>query len=249
MTEPPGGGLRRPRSVYAGARVEALEEPLLPRWFVLLAVALVPVALGVVVWAFVVFGPEEVPFAERRPPPSAQGLTTDVGQYNVGESQAQPLATTCTLVEGIRAAGSEADRARIALASDALCEVTLPVEVAQRLVAFGRAQGEVRFAQFQATGIDSTMDFGVDPPRLLLNARFASNTTDPLWITPLLVHDTTYLDLDAAEATSALAAREAEAAVCDQLFEVERPSRACDDAAGLLELLDPMRALQAAGFS
>lgn len=248
MTDP-SAGRGRPRSVYAGARVEELEEPLLPRWFVLLAVALIPVALGVAVWAFVVFGPDEVPFAERRPPPSPQGLTTDVGQYNVGESEAHRLSTTCALVEGIQGAGSDTDRQRITLAADALCDVTLPQEVARRLIALGQAGGEVRFAQFQATGIDSTLDLGVDPPRLLLNARFASEGTDPLWIAPLIVHDTTYLDLDPAQARAALAAREAEAAVCAQLFDVSRPSRACDDAAGILDLLDPLRALQAAGFS
>lgn len=240
---------RHPRPVYEGARVEELEEPLLPRWFVLLALAAIPVALGVAVWAFVVFGPEDVPVAERRPPPSPEGLTTDVGGYNVGESQARPLASTCQLAQGIQAAGSETDRARISLAADALCDVTLPADVARRLVAFGQAGGEVRFAQFQSTGIDSTLDFSADPPRLLLNARFAREDTDPLWIAPLLVHDTTYLDLDPNQAASALAAREAEADVCADLFSTDRPSRACEDAQALLDLLDPVRALQAAGFS
>lgn len=248
MTNPSGGPVRG-RGVYAGARVEELEEPLLPRWFVLLAVALIPVALGVAVWAFIVFGPEEVPVAERRPPPPPTGqLTTDVGGYDVGESVAQPIESDCSLVQGIRVAGSQADRDRITHAAEALCDVTLPEDAARRLVRFGQLQGEVRFAQFQLTGIDSTMDVAAVPPRLLLNARFAQEDTDPLWITPLLVHDTTFLDLDPSQAQSALTARIREADVCTDLFTSQRPSRACDDAAALLDLLDPLRALQAAGF-
>lgn len=241
---------RPPRPAYEGARVEELEEPLLPRWFVLLAVLAVPVALGVAVWAFIVFGPEEVPVAERRPPPSPTGqLTTDVGQFNIGESQAVLIQTECDLVRGIRAAGSATDRERIASAASELCEITLPQEAARRLLDFGRQQGEVRFAQFQATGIDSTLELGEGRPRLLLNARFAREDTDPLWIAPLLVHDTTYLELDPVLATSALEARTLEDGVCTDLFSDARPSRACDDAAAVLDLLDPIRALQAAGFS
>ncbi|HUG84497.1 MAG TPA: hypothetical protein VMM13_08020, partial [Euzebya sp.] len=125
---------------------------------------------------------------------------------------------------------------------------SLPEDVGRRLVQFGRLGGEVRFAQFQSTGIDSTLDLAAAPPRLLLNARFAREDTDPLWIAPLLVHDTTYLELDPAQAGSALAARTFEADVCEDLFDQDRPSRACDDAAALLDLPDPIRALQAAGF-
>ncbi len=250
-----GGSSRdRGRSPYDGARVEELEEPLLPRWFVLLAVALVPVAIGVAVWAFVVFGPEEVPVSERRPPPSDDGtLTTDVGQYNVGDSDAEPIPLAdCPQWRGIRAGGSEADRGRIDTALSALCEERLPQDVARGVQALARAQGVIRFAQFQATGVDSTLDLAADPPRILLNARFARAETEPLWIAPLVAHDTTYLTEPVGPAASALAAREAEATMCARLLgdeEDPEPSRACDDARALLELLDPLRALEAAGFS
>ncbi|CAN5170804.1 hypothetical protein BH23ACT9_BH23ACT9_21320 [soil metagenome] len=239
--------VRQARAPYTGARVEELEEPLLPRWFVLLAIGAVPVAFAVFVMAFVVFGPDEVPVAERRPPPLGN-LTTDVGQYNVGESSPQPLDLTCSLTQGIQGAGSETDRERIALAAESLCTMTLPEDAAQALVRFGQAGGEVRFAQFQATGVDSTMETATDTPRLLLNARFAREGTDPLWIAPLLAHDTLLWQQDASLAESALRAREVEARVCDALFADDRPSRACDDAAALLDLVDPVRALQAAGF-
>ncbi len=247
QTRPPG----RPRSVYDGARVEELNEPLLPRWFVLLMVGAVPVALGVAVWAFIVFGPEEVPVAERRPPPDPTGqLTTDVGQYNVGESVAVPLPLAdCQLFRGIRAAGSEADRARIELALATLCEQRLPEDVARRVQLLASMQGEIRFAQFQATGIDSTLDRFEDTPRILLNARFAREDTDPLWIAPLVVHDTTYLELSAGTVEAALEARQNEADTCRALFTQTRPSRACQDAYELLDFISPARALEDAGFT
>jgi hypothetical protein len=211
----------------------------------------VPVAVAVAVWAFVVFGPEDVPIAERRPPPDATGqLTTDVGQYNVGESEAVAVPLPdCPLFQGVRAAGSEADRARIGTALSTLCQQRLPEDVARRVQAFASQQGEIRFAQFQATGVDSTLDLFEDRPRILLNARFAREDTDPLWIAPLVVHDTTYLEQTPGNAEAALQAREYEANICAQLFTDTRPSRACEDAYELLDFIDPIRALQDAGFS
>jgi hypothetical protein len=190
----------RPRSPYEGARVEELEEPLLPRWFVLLALAAIPLAFGVAVWAFVVFGPDDVPVAERRPPPDPAGqLTTDVGGYNVGGTTAEVLPLEgCELFRGLRAAGSELDRRRIEEGLLALCAPPIPEDVARRVRDLARAGGEIRFAQFQATGVDSTLDRSTDPPRLLLNARFARQDTDPRWIAPLVAHDTTYLEREAA---------------------------------------------------
>jgi hypothetical protein len=246
----PAGHPGRLRSPYEGARVEELEEPLLPRWFVLLALGAIPVALGVAVWAFVAFGPDDLPVAERRPPPAPTGaLTTDVGQYTVGESEAVDLPLEgCAPFQGVRAAGSEADRQRIDAALVALCDGPVPEDVARRIRLLGQRRGEIRFAQFQATGVDSTLDLGADPPRVLLNARFAREDTDPLWIAPLVVHDTTYLEAPVGTAASALEARTREADACERLLVDARPSRACEDAAALLALLDPVRALQAAGF-
>ena len=245
---------RARRNVYDGARTEELDEPLLPRWFVLLFLLAIPVVIGVGIWAFVVFGPEEVPIAERRPPPSADGLlTTDVGQFDIGTSDAELLALPdCERYRGIRAGGSAEDRARIELAVDALCDLDLPQDVATRLRRLAVDGGEVRFALFQLTGVDSTLEL-IDPdrPRVLLNNRFARADTEPLWIAPLLVHDTTYLDLPVGPAESALAAREAEAMVCDALFAEggePEPSRACEDAEALLDFISPLRALEDAGF-
>lgn len=251
MSTPTGGTGRRNRSVYDGARVEELEEPLLPRWFVLLAVGLIPVALGVAVWAFVVFGPEPVAVADRRPPPGEVGmLTTGVGQYNIGSSEALTLPLTdCPLFRGIRAGGSTLDQQLIDTALSAYCEQRIPEAVARRMRAFAADRGVIRFAQFQATGVDSTLDLGEDPPLILINARFAAEDTDPLWIAPLVVHDVTYLEEGLGTADAELQARELEVDACDKLFVDSRPSRACEDGQAVLDLLDPIRALEAAGYS
>ncbi len=239
----------RPRPVYEGARTEELEEPLLPRWFVLLALAAIPVAIGVAIWAFVVFGPEEVPVAERRPPDPQGRLTTDVGQYNIGETAAVPLVfPECQFFRGIRAGGSDLDRSRIQTALSTLCASRPPEAVAQGIAAFAARRGVIRFAQFQATGVDSTLDLGAEDPLLLLNARFSREDTEPLWIAPLVAHDTTYMSEPVGQAESELEARTREAAVCDLVLDDTRPSRACDDAAELLGFIDPIRALQSAGF-
>lgn len=240
--------VRPPRDPYADAPVGELSDPLLPRWFVLLAVLAVPAAIAVAVWAFVAFGTDEVPVAERRPPPEG-ALTTAVGELVVGDRPAEPVPDLCPLLDGVRAGGTAADRAVIAEGLAALCDVDLPLEPAQRLQAFAQAGGVVRFAQFQATAVDSTLDTAADPPVVLLNARLARGV-DPAWVAPLVVHDTTYLRLDAGSAAAALAARQVEAAVCDQLFadEGDQPP-GCRDAAALLGLDDPEAALREAGFS
>lgn len=239
----------RLRSPYEGARVEELQEPLLPRWFVLLLLASVPLAIGVGVWAFLAFGPEEVAVAERRPVPAEDSaLTTAVGERNVGDAEPVEVEADCRLVEGIRAGGTALDVARIAAGINALCEVPVPAAAAERLGAFGAAGGVVRFAQFEATGVDSTMDLSGEVPVVLVNARLAREDTDERWITPLVVHDVTYLDQPVGEAASALQARRVEVAVCDALFTEDRPSRACDDATALLALPDPLAALQDAGY-
>lgn len=236
-------------SVYEGARTGELEDPLLPRWFVLLGLAAIPAAIGVLIWAFVAFGPEEVPVAARRPPPvEGSTLTTAVGDLNVGDLDPLELAPGCSLLEGIRAGGTAGDIDRIGQAVDELCELVLPGDIARRLQAFAQAGGVVRFAQFEATGVDSTLDTAGEVPLVLVNARLARGGTDPLWIGPLIVHDTTWLEEPVGTAAGALVAREAEAEICSRMFLPEDRSRACNDAAALLALDDPLAALEAEGF-
>ena len=233
------------RDPWRTTRVGELQDQLLPRWFVILILVMIPVAIGAVIAAFVVFRPAAVPVAERRPPPSS-GLTSDVGQFVVGQAQPQPYAEVCPTLRGVQVAGTDADQRVLRLGLAGLCNVSLPGEVSDRLARFAQAGGVVRFSAFEQTGVDSTAELDADPPRILLNARL--QLTDPLWIAPAVAHDVTFLDSDPATADGALEARRVEALVCDRLLGGRRASRGCDDARELLELPDPLAALRAAGF-
>ncbi len=232
-----------PRDPWRDAPTSELTDQVLPRWFVLTCVATIPVAIAVAVYAFATFGADEVPVAERRPPPSAE-LTHDVGEYAVGDAPPRRIQEPpCPELAGVRVAGTEVDRGRLVEGLAPLCALDQS-GVADLVEGFGDAGGVVRFAQFTETGVDSTASMA--QPLILVNARFS--VTDPSWIAPLVIHDLTTLEGEAGTAATELAAREAELAACDRLFTETRPSRACDDARALLDLDDPLAALVEAGY-
>ena len=234
-----------PRDPWRRAPVGELQEQLLPRWFVLTALAMVPVAVAVAVVALASSGPARLPVAARRPPP-AGGLTSEVGRLRTGDSRPVAYAGTCPTLRGVRVAGRAVDRAVLRRGLAGLCNTELPSSVDSRLRRFARAGGVVRFAQFEATGVDSTAALSRRPPVVFLNAKFAR--TDPLWVAPLVAHDVTFLDADPASARGAVVARRAELHVCRRLLAGRRPSRGCEDARRLLGLRDPLRRLRAEGF-
>jgi hypothetical protein len=234
-----------PRDPWRSAPVGELQEQLLPRWFVILVLVMIPIAVAAVIAAFVVFRPAEVPVADRRPPPAGD-LTNAVGEFVIGESAPQPYADACPTLRGVQIAGTEQDQRVLRLGIAGLCNVSLPGEITDRLARFAQAGGVVRFAAFEQTGVDSTAQPDAVPPRILVNARL--QLTDPLWIAPLVAHDVTFTEADPATAEGALEARRAEALVCDRLLGGRRPSRGCGDARAVLDLPDPLAALRAAGF-
>lgn len=235
-----------PRDPWRRAPVGELGEQLLPRWFVLLAIAAIPLALGALIAAFLLSDPGPGPVAERRPPP-AQGLSHDVGDLVVGEAAPAAWDAGCPQLAGLRIAGTDADRAVLEAGLAPLCDVVLPQGGQRALADLAQASAAVRFAAFARTGVDSTARTESDPPVVLLNNKLTF--TDPWWIAPLVVHDAVTLAGEPGTVATALAARTAEAAVCDQLFAGERrASRGCGDAAELLALDDPGAALRAAGY-
>lgn len=236
---------QNPRDPWRKAPVGELQDQLLPRWFVLLCVALIPIALAAVVAAFVVFGKDEVSVAERRPPP-AQGLSNDVGDYVVGESEPVAYDDACTMLKGVQIAGTAEDQQALRLGLAALCNTNVPPVISDRLARFADDGGVVRFAQFQSTGVDSTAALDADPPVILLNAKL--QRTDPLWIAPLVAHDTTFVNVDPSSAAGALEARRAEDLVCDRILSGRRESRGCGDAEALVGAPDAEDRLREAGF-
>jgi hypothetical protein len=230
---------RRHKDPYAGLPTDEFEEPILPRWFVVVALLSVPVAMVVFVVAFFGFGRGETPVVERRPPPG-EGLTSDVGDLVVGDREPVPHDPACPEVEGYRVAGTDLDRGLLGAGLDALCEA--PGDVRAVVEAFAAAQPALRFAAFEATGVDVTGS--ADGATVLVNARFSQ--TPPQTIAPLVAYQAVVVLGDPAEAATIVAARDAELAVCESV--VEAPSRPCDDAAALLALDDPRAALVDAGF-
>jgi hypothetical protein len=230
---------------WRDAPTSELGDPVLPRWFVLTAIAAVVAAIGVGIAAFVLPARSTVPEAARRPPPSA-AWTTSVGAVEAGGSPPDPYDAPCALLDGLRLAGTAGDQAQLRRGLAALCTTPLPAATRDGLEAFAGAGGVVRFATFEATGVDSTASRRGDEPMILVNARF--QRTDPRWIAPLVAHDVVIRAGDPATAAAALAARRAELDVCASLLDDEAFSRACADAAAVVSTDDPLAALRDAGY-
>jgi hypothetical protein len=228
---------------WRDAPTSELGDQVLPRWFVLSAFALVLVAVFVLVAALVLPQRDGIAVEARRPPPSAE-YTTDAGEVQAGLSQPQAYDAPCALLNGVRLAGTPVDQTRLREGLAGLCNIRLPEDVAANVRNFASEQGVVRFATFQATGVDSTASR--HGATILINARF--QRTDPLWIAPLIVHDATMRRPGGTTAEGALQARRAELTTCDELLGTRPRSRGCADAAAIVSLDDPVGALRAAGF-
>lgn len=239
-------GREHPRDPWRNTRVGEQGDPLLPRWFAILAVVIVPVGLVVGVIAFLSAGRGEVPVAERRPP-DAGDLTTAVGELAAGDAAPEPLGGSCPVVDGIRVAGEARDTAALRDGLAELCEVALPGEVVAPLRRFGSLRGTVRFAVFERTAVDTTArGAGSDGPAIFLNAKYSR--TAEAWLAPLVVYEAVLLSGgDPADAEVVLRAREAELTVCRTLG-LEDATPGCRDAAELLGLPDAAAALRAAGY-
>jgi hypothetical protein len=232
------------RDPWSDAPTGELGDQLLPRWFVLTALTLVAIAVIVLVAALLLPERDPVPVEARRPPPSLM-YTTAAGEVQTGMSAPQAYDAPCALLQGVRIAGTAADRARLRQGLAGLCNITLPDDVVADMRAFAEQGGVVRFATFAATGVDSTASRR-PPATVFVNTRF--QRTDPLWIAPLIVHDATLRGPGRATAEGALTARRAELAVCDRLLGSRARSRGCADAAAIVALDDPVAALRAVGF-
>ena len=216
--------------------VDELDEPILPRWFVLTMLASIPLALVVFVLAFFGFGRTEVPVAERRPPP-ANDLSADVGVLAAGERDPVPHEPECPAVDGLGVAGASDDRGLLAATLDVLCAVP---EVTDDVAALADQEVAVRYASFQRAGVDVASDAST----VYLDARHVD--VEPALAAPLIAYESALRMAPSIDAEAVVSARAAELAACDRLL-AER-TRPCEDAAALLDLVDPVAALRDAGF-
>ena len=232
-----------PRDPWRRTRVGEQGDPLLPRWFAILAVVAVPLGLAVSVIAFFGFGRGEILLAERRPP-GGGGLTTDVGTLQAGEAEPVVLDGACPVVDGVRIAGEPGDLRVLREGFAGLCRRALASEVVAPLRALGDRGAVVRFAVFARTGVDATSRRGKGPT-IYLNAKYSR--TEPQWLAPLVAYEAAMLAGDPAAADTVLHARRAERTVCRTLG-LQTRTPGCRDAAALLALPDPAAALRAAGY-
>lgn len=230
------GARDAPYDPYASMPVDELDEPILPRWFVLTLLASIPAAIVVFGLAFFGFGRTEAPVTERRPPP-ADGLSADVGTVVTGEGEPVAHDPACPAVEGFAVAGATADRDALAASIDALCEVP---EAADEVAALAAEEVAVRYASFEVAGVDVASDAST----VYLDARHAG--VDPVLAAPLLAYEAALRAAPAIDAETVAAARATELTACERLL--AEPTRPCADAAALLELDDPVAALREAGF-
>jgi hypothetical protein len=238
-------GREHPRDPWRRTRVGEQGDPLLPRWFAILAVAVVPLGLAVAVVAFFGFARGEIPVAERRPAGDG-ALTTAVGRLQAGEAEAVALEAPCPVVDGIRIAGEAGDLRVLREGLGGLCRRALGGEVVEPLRTLGDRGAVVRFAVFERTGVDTTARTGTTPT-IYLNAKYSR--TEPEWLAPLVAYEAVMLagGPGTAAVPTVLRARRAERTVCRTLG-LQARTPGCRDAAALLALPDPAAALRAAGY-
>lgn len=225
-------------------------EPVLARWFVILMLVLVPVGLGVSVWALTAFDREELTAAERRPPGTAE-VTHERGQAALNDTLVTESGPACAAAidvvgdDGARAAGRRALGGLCTLVSRGGLDT-----VAEGLARWGELDGVLRFAVFEVSGLDSSAR--LEDGRLVIELNAKYQFDDATLAAPALAHELAHLAdgfpgepvSDAAE----LRAVEVQARVCDDLVISGDPPRACLDAEELLGAEDPLSLLDDAGY-
>jgi hypothetical protein len=226
-------------------------EPVLHRWFVLAMLALVPVAVVVTVWAALSIQRDELSAAERRPP-GGPTVTIERGAAELGATQEVEPGPGCS--QAIRIVGDDGARAagRRALAGAcALLGTGRFPEAEQGLRAWVRADGQLRIAAFQLTGVESSTRLEDDRLVMELNAKFQFE--DATRAAPAVLHQLVLLADPSfpgapISAERELAGARTQAAACDRLPASDNPPRGCLDVRELLDEADPLRALVDAGY-
>jgi hypothetical protein len=227
-------------------------EPVLARWFVLVMLLLAPIAIAVTIWAVASIPTgDPVPPAERRPPGDAS-VTIDRGGAQLGESTETEAGPSCA--EDIEMIGDPGTRAASRRALQALCELLgrggYP-QARQGLAEWRAAEGQLRFATFESSAVESSARLEDGRIIVELNARFVFE--DATRAAPTLLHQLVLIADEAwpgspVSAQSELAATQAHADACERLTFEGPPPRGCRDVEELLEVDDPLAAIEEAGF-
>lgn len=226
-------------------------EPVIQRWFVIALLALGVLAIGVTVWGLASTEREPLSAAERRPAGGAE-VTIARGAAELAETQEAEPGPDCA--QAIRLIGDEGSRAAARVALVGACELIASgdhPDARQGLVDWIAADGTMRIATFELSGVESSTR--VEDGRLVmeLNAKFQFE--DAVAAAPAVLHQ---LELIAdpswpgepVGATRELAAARSQRRACEQLTFPNEPPRGCLDVEDLLADDDPIAALLDAGF-
>lgn len=227
-------------------------EPVLARWFVITMLLLVPVTVGVTIWAVsMIPRGETVGPAERRPP-GDEMVTIDRGDAQLGEStEASPGPDCAASVEVI---GDEGTRGVSERVLRAFCQLLDTGEFPEARVGLGdwiRGDGLLRIATFELSGVESSARVEDERIVIELNAKFLFE--DPVRAVPPLIHQLALLGEPTwpgapITAEAELAAARLQADACERLsFDGDRP-RGCLDVEELLAGDAPLQLIRDAGF-
>lgn len=226
-------------------------EPVLARWFAIAMIILVPLGLGVSIWAFLSTDREVLTAAERRPVGTAE-VTHERGQAGLNEILESEPGPSCA--SGISVVGDEGAVAAGRRALGALCQLldrgVLDEKAAEGLQAWAASDGILRFAVFEITGLDSSAR--LEDGRLIveLNAKFQFQ--DATRATPAIAHELVHLADDWPGAplsdNAELRAVTVQDQACQALVLRDQPPRGCEDARELLTDPDPLSLLGEAGY-
>jgi hypothetical protein len=267
-------GFRRPRFLprtsprkLGAAEVAAIKQrpwPRLPWW--LWTVVVLALAAAVVVATLILVTatsrPAEISLGARRSPPGA-GLTHDVGPWTAaalrpGQAGVVVERATCPRLANLRLAGTPAEVSSLREAASAVCALRSTGGIDAARTGLDQADAVVAFADFTATGNESTavlrpaegLQLHGARVAVLLNAKFRRNAAARA--VPLLIHEGAHLAAGAEDAEAEVAAREAEVIACDRVFALGglEPNRGCEDARALLApgRDEALAELRAAGY-
>jgi hypothetical protein len=228
-------------------------EPVLHRWFVIAMLVLVPIGLGVSIWAATfVFDRDTIAPADRRPA-GDDTVTVDRGGAELGTVEdVEPGPSCAAAIEVVGDSGARAAGTRALGAACSLLRGGRFPDAVDGLREWADGRGQLRFALFERTGVESSLR--AEDDRLTLELNPAFQFEDATRAAPAILHQLTLLADDGfpgapITAERALAGAEAQAEACDRLVFSDQPPRGCLDVEELLAEPDPLAALREAGYA
>jgi hypothetical protein len=238
------------------AAIKARPWPRLP-WWLWLVVAATTVVMVAVAVSLVNASRPAAPLGAGRSAPSGQ-FSHDVGEARVPAlEQSNGARVTrrhpdCPRLAGLTLVGTPGEVDLLAAAADRVCglRTTAPIDRARQ--SLDRDRATVVFAEFRASGNESTTRFAPGAPTVLVNGKFSRGPAERVAV--LLVHEGSHVaDGGPPDAAGELAAVRAQADACRRLFTGQErlgPNRSCLEGDALLAAGETraLAALRAAGY-